>query len=551
MNIEERGPLPTSSPKGRMGTERRPSRRNTGRLVSGGLVVLCLAVVGASLPLEAQARDQSRRDAVARAVDFVDDAVASHVGVSDRDPLSGEGLLALARLARRMGADGDIHGFRLWSVRGDLIFSSGDEDAPVRTPAGVRAAAGGAIESPLSGGGVARLLQTFVPVPAGRDPSAVAEVHQLSQPIQTAVHDSWNTIRAGTGGVAALFLSVLLLSFARRRRGGARSEAGFSPRAASTTSAPGALSRSNGSEKQLERSEQARIALEEQLGQLRTQAAETEARSAERARVFGDQVAQTEARIRELEGMLKDAEARASRTAHEAPFAQAVHEGGIVDAQVARLEQELTETRSELEGSRVRITELEPLLAQSAARIEEVDARANKSALAADARAQQSESKVEELQRKLRAAETRAAEMERYVTDSEQRLAGSADVAEGSALRIRELEGKLEAARRDSTTADLEKELAAAHRAGKEAVRLASEARAELERTQAELEAARSGARDVEDSGAALPANGHATDDEELEDEGPSLRFRLARSAARRKGSPASVDEAWSSPAAG
>jgi len=682
----------------------RPSRRTAGRLALGGLALLCVAVVGASVLLEAQALEQARRDAIARATAYVDDLIAPVlVGRSSTGAFSAdESDALLARIGNRIQDDG-VARVRLWSPSGGLLFSTDDEDdSRVDAPAEVRIAGKGSVESSLTEGSNRRLLEAFVPTPVGDDPSAVAQVDQRYRPIEAEVQSSWRTIRLGAGGSAAFFLALLLLSFARggRVKSGA---GGFgTPGSARSARMVQPAPEVEGLEKKLEKSEEARRALEEQLEQLRSQVAGAEAKAADRVQVFESQVSDAQAQAKELEALLRDAESRATRTAHEAPFTDAVEERDATDEGVGRLKRELATARSELETSRARLEELEPLVAQSAARVEDAEARANRGTRAADVRAEEAEARADERERRLQVAETRVIELETFARDAEQRLAASSDAAERSALRIRELEGKLEGARHDheatlrraqdaeasleaSTTADgegsrraveaegrvnelqariqemeshtaqleelaraaeeragtarfeaddairaqkalesrleqaqvspamhdravderahivpdVQQELADAHRAGKEAFKLAGEARAELEKVRAELVAERARAVDAEARAAdalgraedlaghleatgwtppaiestSLPTtvgNGHPEssepdadglepeqepeeveppDDTDEAETGPSLRFRLARSAAQRKGRAKDQDQMWSSPA--
>lgn len=600
----------------------------------GGLIVVSLGVVGASFPLGAQALEQARRDVVTRAVGYVDQIIAPVVeGRSSSGRFSnGETVALRSRIAEGINGD-EVESIMLWSKSGGfLLFSTAGVGPRTRAPVEVRSAARGSVESSLSGRADRRLLATFVPTPAGTDPSAVAQVVQRYAPIEARVEDSWNTIRIGAGGAAALFLALLLLSRARstRERAGDRGFASSNNDREARTLTPASAK----VEGKLAKAEEARAALEEQLGQLRTQTAAAEARSAERAAVFGVQITAAEARVKELEGLLRESEARASQVAREAPFADAVAERDRSHGGNAELERELAETRSQLKASRSRLEELEPLLALSAARVEDVEARATRGARVADARAQKAEAKADGHERRLQVAETRVIELETYIADAEKRLAASATAAEESALRIRELQGQLEGARHDgeaalrqaeqararsedvseaedsgstetqgsdrradlieaqmremegraaqleeiarsaeerAATARLEaddavgalrQQLAEAHRAGKDAFRLVAEVRADLERTTAELERTRAEldaerARKTEPEEVAS-GNGRAERPESTDQEattpadeppdegrGPSLRFRLAHSAAQRKGK-RDRDEMWS-----
>jgi chromosome segregation ATPase len=673
---------------------------------------LCVAVVGASILLEAQALEQARRDAIVRATAYVDEVIAPVlVGRSSTGAFSTDETDALlARIGKRIQDDG-VARVRLWSPSGGLLFSTDDEDdSRVDAPAGVSIAGEGSVASALTEESNRRLLQAFVPTPAGDDPTAVAQVDQRYRPIEADVQSSWRTIRLGAGGAAALFLALLLLSFARGGRTKSAAAGFGTPGSGRPARKDQTAPEAKELEKKLEKSEEGRRALEEQLGQLRTQVAGAEARAADRVQVFESQVTEAQSQAKELEALLRDAESRATRTAHEAPFTDAVEERDAPGERVGRLERELAETRSELETSKARLEELEPLVAQSAARVEDAEARANRGTRAADVRAQEAETRADARERRLQVSETRVIELEAFAKDAERRLAASSDAAERTALRIRELEGKLEGARHDNeatlrraqdaeaslettTTGegdgsgraeeaearvnelqtriedmeshraqleelaraaeeragtarfeadeairsqkalesrleqaqaspaardtatderaqiapDVQQELADAHRAGKEAFKLAGEARAELEKVRAELEAERARVDDaeartadalaraedlagkLEATGWAAPAagasvspsegNGHAEggsgpdaetpepepgqepnqepeeesespdDTDEAEEEGPSLRFRLARSAAQRKGRAKDQDQMWSSPA--
>ena len=698
MTLTRNGIAP-ATPNVDMGTAERPSRRTTGRLAMVGLIVLCAGGVGASFLLESRALDQAERDAVARASSYVDEAVAPVIGRSSTGPLSTFEVDALHTRVERIGDDGVVR-VRLWSPSGTLLFSTDrGETSDLQAPGEVPLAADGSLERTIFEESDRMILATFVPTPAGEDPTVVAQVDQSYQPIASAVKDSWGTVRMGAGGAAAFFLAMLLLSFARRSRVKAAPVGGFGTAGSARPARRDGTYPESGLEKKLEKSEQSRAALEEQLDQLRTQMAGAEARDAERAQLFESRVVDSHARTKELEDLLRDAEGRAGHATREAPFTDAIAEGERSDGRSRELERELAGARSELEAARSRLEELEPLVAHSAASVEDAEARATQGARAADVRAKEAEARAEERERRLKVAETRVIELESFARDSEQRLAASADAAESSALRIRELEGKLEGARHDNEAAlqraeaaeaslegvakidggdgsiqskeaerpadalqervveleshtaqleelarsaeeragqarfeadeairaqkaveaklehlqsdptrrdpsagerpdaaDLEQQLAEAHRAGKEAFRMTSEARAELERITVELETQRARVAELEarladatagaevtpdpepvptpdapvppsdvpgEVGSGDPdTNGQASNDsapeidEEVED-GHSLRFRLARSAAQRKGRAKDKDQdhgdgqdqMWSSPA--
>jgi hypothetical protein len=616
-------------------------------------------VVGATFVLEPQGLDQALRDARRQAITYVDDVIMPIVAGRPyvRRFSVAESQDLRSRIERRIG-NVDVSRIRLWSTGGVLLFSTDDRDGSRETaPREVRRAGkgDGSVESRLdpsrAEGGSPTWLMTFIPVPASRDPSAaVAQVDQPYLPIESGVKDFWRTVRVATGAGAAFFVALFLLSLARRRRVTPVGSAGFEGRQPRRVPDPD----DRALEKKLERSEEARAALEEQLGQLRTQVASAGARVVGQEQAFEAQLVRAKDREKELEGLLRDAEARAARSLRDAEFV----DGNIdaVSGTAGGLEQELALTRAELEAARSRLDELEPLVASSAARVHDAESRADKGARAADARTQEVVAKADEQARQLHVASARVAELEKFVRDAEQKMAASSDMAEQSALRIRELEGKLEGARRDAEAiarraeeaetrrsehagadgdaarraeeaerraadlesriqemaahqaqleelaraaeeragtarfeadealrskqtleskleqsgaerempngrvADLERQLVEAHQAGKRAVRAASELRAELERTQAELAIAHAGASggqvgngatadaperaepqevappsEVAETDAALETNGQEAPEVPAE-EGPSLRFRLARSAATKKG---------------
>jgi hypothetical protein len=192
-------------------------------------------------------------------------------------------------------------------------------------------------------------------------------------------------------------------------------------------------------------------------------------------------------------------------------------------------------------------------------------------------------------------------QLEELVRAAEERAATDRFEMDETLREKQALEAKLEAAQAtfeeragdgSERTAELERQLKEAHEAGKRAIRAAGEARAELELARGELavaearvteaealayaeaDAARAEVAlerqlgEVEGSGPSIgveaepngrrrepaaseaEANGHDTDDEPdeegLDDEGPSLRFRLARTAANKKGKVADRESMWS-----
>ena len=266
-----------------------------------GLAVLCAAAAAASLLLESQGLEQALRDARGQAVAYVDDVITPVV--ARRSAFRAFSVSESEDLRARIDEgihDPDVTRVRLWSTGGSLLFSTDDRDGLREpAPAEVRRAARGdgsvrsSVDPGRANGGSPTSFRSFVPVPAGSDPSvAVAQVDQRYRPIEAEVKDTWRTVRTGAGGGAALFLALFLLSLARRTRPGHAGSAGFErPRTERPKVEP--PPEVQALEKRLEKTEDARGALEEQLEQLRTQVAGTAARAVEQEQVFEAQLARS------------------------------------------------------------------------------------------------------------------------------------------------------------------------------------------------------------------------------------------------------------------
>lgn len=469
-----------NAPTERMAKKERAARRKPRRPLLVGLALLCAAGAAASLPLEARSLEQAERDAVLRATGYVADAIEPVVGGrASVTPLQGSEASVLTTRIERATRGADVSAARLWSLGGTLLFSTaGDAAARADAPSQVRAAAGGSVESVVAEDGT--VLQTFVPMPTGGDPVAVAQIDQPYEAIAAPATDLWHTVRLGAGGSAALFAALLLLSMARRGRrtrpvgeeapASEGAPAGDAPepkrrlrigpkaRAAAAAGGFGTAGSARPARredvsddtlrKRLQKSEEARAALEEQLAQLRTQVAGEEVRNEERTHALTEQVADATARTKELEAMLGATGTEPGNAESGSPFARAAVEASA-DERIRALEGEVAEATAELEQARERLAELEPLVAHSAARVEDAEARASQKAKDAEVRSKEAQGQADEQARRVEAAESRVHELEAYAKDAEQRMAAALDASRAASSRIRELEGQLEGARHD------------------------------------------------------------------------------------------------------
>jgi colicin import membrane protein len=253
--------------------------------------------------------------------------------------------------------------------------------------------------------------------------------------------------------------------------------------------------------------------------------------------------------------------------------------------------------RHDAQAATERAEGAEALLAESAATDQDAVGRAQE----AERRAEEEGRRAEGLQARVDEMQAHMTQLEELVRAAEERAATDRFEMDETLREKQALEAKLEAAQApfderagdgSEPTAELERQLKEAHEAGKLAIRAAGEARAELELARGELavaearvteaealayaeaDAARAevalerqlgevegsdptigveaepNGRRREPAASEAEANGHDTDDEPdeegLDDEGPSLRFRLARTAANKKGKVADRESMWS-----
>ena len=442
-----------------MGKPRRPGRGPAGRVLAGLLVVLGIAAAGGSRLLHSSDVEAARAAAEDRAVEYADAVIAPLLSPSlvAKPILGADQVDLLAAIGRSIRSDG-VARVRLWSSSGQLLFSSDKLDT-IGSKSGpeVRAASkgSGTIASGEELDDVGKsgepLYRTLVPMRLGSDPSAaITQVDQRLAPIDDAAREPAGTVQVA--GIASASLGVLLLLvWVLRGRTGRGKAGGFQP----VSSEPRVALDPSVLEARLEKAELARDAVEQQLEQLRTQITPGGPRDAERTKALEGHLRETEERARELEIRLRSADdrllesdrvakqavVRAEEAEARAAAAAAASPGEtIADPRVPRLEAELAAVRAELETPRGGNGAPTAAPEELSAELDELRARAER-------------------------AEGRVTELEEMRSADQQRLAASADVAERSTLRIRELEGKLEGSSHDreavvSRVRELEAQLA-------------------------------------------------------------------------------------------
>jgi colicin import membrane protein len=499
-------------------------------VLAGLLVVLGVASAGGSRFLHDAEVDRARDAAKERAVAYADDVIAPMLtpGLVVK-PITGETQTQLlAAIGRSIRAE-DIARVRLWSRSGQLLFSTDRRDPAASEPsAEVRAAARGSgtivgrVELEDVGKAGEPLFITLVPMRVSGEPAgAVAQVDQWLSKIDQAAREPAATVRVAGVATAGLGLLLLVLSRMASRRGRGKAEGFQQPRPFGAAVPPDVEALAA----KLEKSESSREALEEQLAQLRTQLVQGDQRGNERARALEEHLRETEERARELEVRLRDADARSAES--DRVLKDTLRRAEEAEAEAERLRQASTEVAERAERAEARVAETEAQLAEAEARASAAEARASEAAAA------------------LREAEDRA------VADGERAEEAERARAEAAGLEAT-LEGlRLELEGTRARQAELEDALAAAHeRIAVLEVGPASDVptpvqagaadRTEPESAEplGELEAAKARIAELEAEVALMRLGG--------EDDGPSLRYRLARSAETRKRGTSDPEKMWS-----
>lgn len=481
-------------------------------------------------------------EAVAPALKGVDPARQVDAATAER----------LAGLPERgLPTGGSVERIRVYAPNGTLLASSDAEDMVGDTTVGqidlIRAAAAGAIASTPGqepvGGGDPQVLEVYAPLEPGRTSRVAIGVDVRYRPILAAASRPWESIQLGGAIAAVVFLTVALFLLARAitaRSLAARS--GFGG-ANVTRTAP----RTTAKESRAQRD------LEHQLDEVREQLRAREEESAEAAQQFASQLQELSRRLEEARAQAREAvvppqppveteelvRARGRAEAAERSLAEAndtIRGFQEREAAAADLERRAGEAGSALDRERQRAaatedarSALEARLAAAQARVEELEARPRieVDGVAARPAPHATDGRVAELERELEA-------MGEALEQSQMRARRA--YADAESVRA-----QLEAA---TPRGGLSPDAAAAEEIQRlrvelgQAIERANAAETHASRLQADLAEARAGAYVPADDGLEPGA------DEGDEGDDHSLRFRLARSAARKKG--LDGDQMWS-----
>jgi hypothetical protein len=465
-------------------------------MLAGLLVVLGLAAAGGSRLLHDAGVDRARAAAEDRAVEYADVVIAPLLDPTlVTRPITGSAQTQmLAAIGRSIRSD-DVARVRLWSGGGLLLFSTDRQD-PVgsRSSREIRAVARGSgtivSRAELHDVGKAGepLHVTLVPMRVDGDPAAaIAQVDQRLDDVDGSAREPSATVRVA--GIASAAIGVLLFagSVAVGRRGRGQ-VSGFPAHVRGQALEPDTAAL----QAKLEKSETAREALEEQLGQLRTQVAQGDHHSNERARALEEHLRETEERARALEVRLREADGRSAESDRVVKDALRRAEGAEASAEQVR--QASAEALERAERAEARAAELTDRLAEA----------------------------------------TRQADMHAASEDLGATLEATRVELEGVRAHATELEEALGSARRRI----VELESAPAEEIAPPPPSTAAVGSQDEPEFAEQLQVARARIAELEAEVALLRLGG--------EDEGPSLRYRLARSVETKKRPPVDPENMWS-----
>ena len=253
--------------------------------------------------VEAGVKDASRAAAATVKKHLAPALTATEV----RAPMSEEEASGLQRIVGSRILDQDTTTVRIWTASGTLVYSSTGEPTGTRggDDRGIRLATSGEGKTtsivPASQLGV---LDIYTPlrVGAGRDSEAAVEVVEEYAPIFEAAGQPWNLVQSIAGGLAAIALLLVIVSFALQRAAAGRE----------TRRRVHSFRRVRRRDEKLQRTI---VARDEQLTQLRAQLKEQESETVERIR-------ELEIQVRDAAARVVEAEARSGDTAGLAEAAQ-------------------------------------------------------------------------------------------------------------------------------------------------------------------------------------------------------------------------------------
>jgi hypothetical protein len=463
------------------------------------LALLCAGAYFATYVAQGRALDQAQARAVGRARAVSDEVDGSLATPRLDRPIPSAAAAGLDQHLQHAMASEGVWVVRVWSPAGALRYTTLPKDRaqPLGGPLRNATRGAGRVSSIID----AQVMTTYVPLRAGKDgaPFGAVEIQQPYLPVLAAAGTPWTQIRLALVGAGALLLVLLALGIwggvpARRA---ARQGAGFlGERDAGLEAAPDPEAEAD-----------------PEAGPISSGPDAAARAPASEPPPAGSGAEQPPA---------SDAPARAAPSSRD-------------DDLLAALDEERARRRSDNERAGARVADLEDQLGSAQARLLELQAAVR------EASADQGSERVSDLEQQLQAERLRAG-------TAESRLAASE-------VRVAEVEGQLRDVQalltqtRSQPEEDRSRLEAAPPPAGATTTALDP---AELARLEAELDAALERAREAEDRAAQLQDRlsetdplaaalnaWRPTDTEPAEDEdGESLRSRLARNASARKGRP-------------
>jgi hypothetical protein len=417
-----------------MSTRRWRGATKNGRLLWGGLAVVLLVGLLATVLLSRGAVADSEAEAQRRAEDYTNTVLFNNLTFElVSKPILGPDYrdLIIAVQAGILSDDG-VARVRIWTTDGLLVFSTDQRDKQGEYTAGgnaqIQAAADGttvslptqATVAPRAGlaGSDEKLYQTFVPLRLVNELgiAGVSQIDQRYSAIESDANAFWRPLQIGL--LAALVIVVALLLLALRRPAPAEAGGGVGASAAAPS----------------ERSEQ------EIVGRLRV--AEEEAQAAQlRADKAEELLVRAEERTERAETAAREAEKVAQSVTAEptrrgvpgvgAPIAAAVVASAELEKRVAAAESEREQMAGEVQRLRAALAERDAqlaLAAEAGTSGEEETAKVHELAKHHEAKAAEAEALVAETARRAAEAEQRAAEADRRTAEAEAQL-GAAEAA--------------------------------------------------------------------------------------------------------------------------